>query len=303
MTETSEHHEPRLASDNLILGVVAAYAAAFVVFGFLVQPAADVLRGLSAILTTRDALLTDYFGVGGIGGGCVSAGLLTLAGALVYWRAGAKMTGASVAALFLVLGFGLFGKNLLNVWPIVAGVALYARFRGEPFRAHLNTAFFGGALAPIFSEILFSTDLTPMVSVPARSRDRPCGRLHSSARGRAPLPGAYGLQPLQYGVRGGYCRHDRGRDVQGVRLRARPCLHLDKRGEQTPRHISRPRLRLDGRRRLGLRPERARTSADHSEDVGPVSDRFYCACRLRRGARQHGARRGHWGRLRAGDGR
>ena len=135
-------------------------------FGFLVQPPADVLRGLSAILTTRDALLTDYFGVGGIGGGCVSAGLLTLAAALVYWRAGAKMTGASVAALFLVLGFGLFGKNLLNVWPIVAGVALYARFRGEPFRAHLNTAFFGGALAPIFSEILFSTDLTPMVSVP-----------------------------------------------------------------------------------------------------------------------------------------
>jgi Protein of unknown function (DUF1576) len=120
MTETSEHHEPRLASDNLILGVVAAYAAAFVVFGFLVQPAADVLRGLGAILTTRDALLTDYFGVGGIGGGCVSAGLLTLAGALVYWRAGAKMTGASVAALFLVLGFGLFGKNLLNVWPIEA---------------------------------------------------------------------------------------------------------------------------------------------------------------------------------------
>jgi hypothetical protein len=136
------------------------------VLGLLVQPPADVLRGLSAILTTRDALLTDHFGVGGIGGGCVSTGLLTLAGAFVYWRAGAKMTGASVAALFLVLGFGLFGKNLLNLWPIVAGVALYARFRGEPFRADLNTAFFGGALAPIFSEILFSTELTPMVSVP-----------------------------------------------------------------------------------------------------------------------------------------
>jgi hypothetical protein len=94
MTGTSERQQPRLASDNLILGVVAAYAAAFVVFGFLVQPPGDVLRGLSAILTTRDALLTDYFGVGGIGGGCVSTGLLTLAAALVYWRAGAKMTGA-----------------------------------------------------------------------------------------------------------------------------------------------------------------------------------------------------------------
>ncbi len=157
---------PPQASDRAILAVVAAYAAAFVLFGFLVEPAGDVVRGLVAILTTRDALLTDYFGVGGIGGGCVSAGLLTLAASAVYWRAGAKMTGAAVACLFLVLGFGLFGKNLLNVWPIIAGVALYARFRGEPFRAHLNTAFFGAALAPIFSEILFSTSLAPIVSIP-----------------------------------------------------------------------------------------------------------------------------------------
>src|ERR1700735_4959828 len=94
---TGEHHEPCVASDNLILGVVAAYAAAFVVFGFLVQPPADVLRGLSAILTTRDALLTDYFGVGGIGGGCVSTGLLTLAGALVLWGGGGEMEGRAGA--------------------------------------------------------------------------------------------------------------------------------------------------------------------------------------------------------------
>jgi hypothetical protein len=163
---TTEQRESRPASDRVILAVVAAYAAAFVALGLIVQTPAEALRGLGAILMTRDALLTDYFGVGGIGGGCVSAGLLTLAAVLVYWRASAQMTGASVACLFLVLGFGLFGKNLLNVWPIVAGVALYARFRGEPFRAHLNTAFFGAALAPIFSEILFSTTLAPALSIP-----------------------------------------------------------------------------------------------------------------------------------------
>ena len=113
---------PRALSDRAILSIVAAYAAAFVLFGLMVQSPAALLGGLGAIVTTRDALLTDYFGVGGIGGGCVNAGLLTLAAAFVYWRTGAKITGASVAALFLVLGFGLFGKNLLNVWPIVLGV-------------------------------------------------------------------------------------------------------------------------------------------------------------------------------------
>ena len=153
-------------ADHVALRVVCLYAAAFVAFGFIVDGPERVLHGLLQILTTRDALLTDYFGVGGIGAGCVNAGLLTLCACLVYRVAHAKITGASVACLFLVLGFGLFGKNLLNVWSIVAGVFLYARFKGEPFSAHLNTAFFGAALAPVFSEVLFSTTLALEYRVP-----------------------------------------------------------------------------------------------------------------------------------------
>jgi hypothetical protein len=152
--------------DKSILFVVAGYAAAFVVFGFLVDGPAAVARGLVTILTTRDALLTDYFGIGGIGGACVNAGLLTLCACFVYYKAGAKMTGAAVACLFLVLGFALFGKNLLNVWGIVAGVWLYSRFKGETFATHINTAFFGLALSPIFSEILFSSNLPFAASLP-----------------------------------------------------------------------------------------------------------------------------------------
>jgi hypothetical protein len=152
--------------DRVILRAVCAYAAAFVAFGFIVDGPERVLHGLLSIVTTRDALLTDYFGIGGIGAGCVNAGLLTLCACLVYRVANAKITGASVACLFLVLGFGLFGKNLLNIWSIVAGVFLYARFKGEPFANHVNTAFFGTALAPVFSEILFSTTLSLEFRVP-----------------------------------------------------------------------------------------------------------------------------------------
>jgi hypothetical protein len=53
--------------NSVILLVVASYAAAFVVFGFLVDDPGDIARGLVAITTTRDTLLTDYFGVCGIG--------------------------------------------------------------------------------------------------------------------------------------------------------------------------------------------------------------------------------------------
>jgi len=152
--------------EHVALRVVCAYAAAFVAFGLIVDGPERVLHGLLSIVTTRDALLTDYFGIGGIGAGCVNAGLLTLCACLVYRLADAKVTGASVACLFLVLGFGLFGKNLLNIWSIVAGVFLYARFKGEPFANHVNTAFFGAALAPVFSEILFSTSLSLEFRVP-----------------------------------------------------------------------------------------------------------------------------------------
>jgi hypothetical protein len=153
-------------SDRTILLLVAAYAAAFIVFGLVLDGPSAVARSLLAITTSRDTLLTDYFGIGGIGAGCVNAGLLTLCACFIYDRTGAKMSGASVACLFLVLGFALFGKNLLNVWPIVFGVALYSRFKGESFATNINTAFFGVALAPIFSEILFSGLLTAAVSVP-----------------------------------------------------------------------------------------------------------------------------------------
>lgn len=164
--KSSALSEPAQLGDRFILGVIAAYAGAFVAFGLLIDGPGAVLYGLIEIVTTRDALLTDYFGAGGRGAACVNAGLLTLAACVVYYRCAAKISGAAVACLFLVLGFGLFGKNLFNIWFIVVGVFLYCRFKGEAFATHINTAFFGTALAPIFSEIAFSTALPFGVGLP-----------------------------------------------------------------------------------------------------------------------------------------
>lgn len=150
----------------LMLRVVAACAATFVVFGFVVDRPGEIWRGLWRIAVARDVLITDYVGVGGLGAAFVNAGLLTLVVCGVYVATRARIDGAAVACLFLVLGFSLFGKNLLNVWPVVGGVALYAWYRREPFAQHINTAFFGAALAPLFSEIVFSTDLPLAVSIP-----------------------------------------------------------------------------------------------------------------------------------------
>ena len=137
--------------------MIAGLALVFILYGLVITGPRATLEGLLSILAARDMLMTDYMVLGGIGGAFLNAGLLTLIAVGVYWRAGAPVGGSSVACLFLLLGFALFGKNILNVWPILGGVYLYARFKSEPFAAHLNTAFFGCALAPVISEILFSS--------------------------------------------------------------------------------------------------------------------------------------------------
>ncbi len=157
---------PRALSDHTILSIVGAYTAAFVLFGLALQSPAALLGGVADIITTRDALLTDYFGVGGIGGGCVNAGLLTLGAAFVssadrrqdYRRLGGRAVPGPGNRPFRQESRQRLGDRSRR--------HLYSKFRREPFASHVNTAFFGAALAPVFSEILFSTAIPITLSVP-----------------------------------------------------------------------------------------------------------------------------------------
>ncbi len=158
--------QPLPCSNQRLLLIVALFPLAFVLIGFSLDSPQAIAQGLLAIVSSRDTLVTDYMGLGGIGAAFVHAGLLTLLAVGCYHVAGATIGGASVACLMLVLGFGLFGKSLINVWFIVFGVWLFARCKGEPFAKHINTAFFGAALAPIFTEILFSSALGWQISLP-----------------------------------------------------------------------------------------------------------------------------------------
>ena len=218
----------------------------------------------SQIVTTRDALLTDYFGVGGIGAGCVNAGLLTLCACLVYRVAHAKITGASVACLFLVLGFGLFGKNLLNVWSIVA--------RRLPLRAIQGRAVLGapqhGILRRRARSRLFGNavqhDAGARVPRAARDRHEPRHRLRPRPGRRAAVQGAHGLQPVQHGLHRRHRGHAGRRDVQVLRIRAGSGDDLDDRQQSPARRIPGGRVRVDGRARLPFRSRAAvATQADH----------------------------------------
>jgi Protein of unknown function (DUF1576) len=157
---------PVAYSRSAMFVVVALFPLAFILAGVLIDKPAEIFSGLIRIVASRDTLITDYMGIGGIGAAFTNAGLLTLAAMGVYYRSSAKIDGVAVACLFIILGCGMFGKSLFNVWFIVLGVFLYSRFKHERFATHINTAFFGSALAPIFTEILFSTMLPLHFSLP-----------------------------------------------------------------------------------------------------------------------------------------
>ena len=51
--------KPVIYSSKQLLLIVALFPLAFVLFGLVVDPPAIIFRGLVAILTSRDTLITD----------------------------------------------------------------------------------------------------------------------------------------------------------------------------------------------------------------------------------------------------
>lgn len=153
-------------SDNSRLLIIAIYACSLILFGFWVDTPAEILRGIERIITSPDTLITDYMGVGGMGAALVNSGSLTLIIIFIFHKLKLQINGFSIACLFTVAGFAFFGKNLFNVWFIVFGVFLYAKSQKKSFAELIYPAFFGTALAPVMTEILFSTTSSVFIRVP-----------------------------------------------------------------------------------------------------------------------------------------
>lgn len=156
----------RISTHNMRYLILGAYALSLIIFGMLTDTPEEILKGLYNILTGPDTLITDYIGVGGMGAAFINSGLLTLIFIFVLYRLKLNINGVSIASLFLIAGFGLFGKNLLNVWFIVFGVYLYAKVQKDKFSKYIYIALFGTAIAPMVTEIMFSTTLSKVISIP-----------------------------------------------------------------------------------------------------------------------------------------
>lgn len=143
----------------LLLAGIPVY---FIIVGLLIQPVNELIPGIIKIVKEPDFLITDYFLVGGAGASLVNAGLLTLICIYIIYRQGMEMDGHTITSSCLMFGFSLFGKNLVNIWTILLGVYIYARYHKMPFAKYVYIGLYGTSLSPIITQIMYITGLPLM---------------------------------------------------------------------------------------------------------------------------------------------
>ena len=116
---------------------------------------ADAVKGLWVIVISRDALITDYFGLAGYASAFLNAVLVMGMGMWLLCREKVKFTGLTMAAVFINVGYALWGKNPVNILPILVGTSAYALVHGSRLSRYIYTGFFGTSLAPLVTELVF----------------------------------------------------------------------------------------------------------------------------------------------------
>ena len=148
------HHEHQARYDKMF-PYLWAYAGLLALAGvlFAIDGREDILRGLYTIVTTEDALITDYVLVAGPGAALVNSAIVTAIAICVLYLAEDTLNGMTLVEMGLMSGFSLFGKNFVNIWPILAGTWLYTKLRKQPLAGNIGIGMMATALAPIVSYI------------------------------------------------------------------------------------------------------------------------------------------------------
>ncbi len=125
----------------------------FVISGLFLQPFRQLMHGMYLIVSNSSVLLTDYLSVGGAAATFVNAGLLGLIGIGILLALDMKPNGSITLSLLLMFGFGFLGKNILNIWTILAGDYLYSVKKKHPFKHYIIIALMSTSLAPAVNQI------------------------------------------------------------------------------------------------------------------------------------------------------
>jgi hypothetical protein len=123
------------------------------------------LQGFFHLQLHSARLINDYTVIGGSGGDLLNAAVMGFLALALVRICRVSLSGPTVAAVFTIAGFSLFGKTPLNAFPIVFGVFLASRVAHKPFKNYILMALFGTALGPLVSFLICESGLTGIVAV------------------------------------------------------------------------------------------------------------------------------------------
>lgn len=150
--EKLEGRELKIFSNFSVLLLFAAGIIGMEVEG---QGVLSAVRGLWTIVVSRDALITDYFELAGYGAAFWNATLVMGMGLWMLHLEKVRFTGLTMAAVFINVGYALWGKNPVNILPILFGTFLYACVHGARLSRYIYTGLFGTSLAPLVTELVY----------------------------------------------------------------------------------------------------------------------------------------------------
>ena len=150
-------------TENLRTRLAGKEMKVFVIFSMLVLLAAafatgtpgEIFEGMMTIVLSRDALITDYFELAGVSASFFNAAFVLLIGYVLLLSQKTYFIGITIAALSINVGYALWGKNPINIWPLILGTAVYAKVHHARLGRYIYTALFGTSLAPLITEMGF----------------------------------------------------------------------------------------------------------------------------------------------------
>lgn len=128
-----------------------AVSLLLMLLGVVLDDPRNILPGLYHIVTMQDLLITDYVRIAGVGATLINCGLVTIISILLIKLSDDTFNGFTLVEMGLMAGFSLFGKNILNIWPILLGTWLYARYQKQPFGKHVSVGLLATSLSPLVS--------------------------------------------------------------------------------------------------------------------------------------------------------
>lgn len=140
-------------SESYLYWLTWAILAALIAAGLAFQGPSQALSGLWELQLHPARLVNDFSAVGGTGATMINGALVAAVGLILLRINQIRISGPSLAAVFTMLGFGLFGKTPVNILPIILGVYLAAKLSGRGFNQYILIALFGTALAPVVSTV------------------------------------------------------------------------------------------------------------------------------------------------------